>query len=162
MSGTTAFALVDALVSTLQATSGLCAPGGSGVPVFDGPVVTDSGDFTYVIIGGRSLSESDTIESGFSSDIDWEYFPVSGGSRREQITVPCAIISWSGYPDWSVIRTSIKSTLDLVSGALLTPSAVGLNKVIKLVITNLELTQEPSPDAAEARLSFDVEASFLL
>ena len=52
MAGTRAFDLIDYIVTSLQAGTGLCAPGGLTIPVYDGPASTQYDPPVYVIVGG--------------------------------------------------------------------------------------------------------------
>ena len=160
--GTRAFDLYDAVVTTLQGTSGFSGPTGDGIVVFDGPVVTDDEPRHYVTIGSTVLAGDDTEESAFTIQSQWQALPVSINGRQEAITLRCGITRWSGDGTWSNLRADVESTLDMIAAALINVQAVGLSGMVGIVLSNFDLIQFPNPNGNAVTLSFDIEASFLL
>lgn len=160
MTASQVYALIDQTVSVLQGTTGLCAPGGTGVPVFDGPVSSQDYPTTYVVVGNYGLSDEDEIPE-ITVDAQWASLPISAGGREETVQLPCAIVSWSGGSSWADVRAEAESAFDLVAGGLLTLSAwSALPNVISVVLTNVRIVQVPSDLGIGVFHKFDVEARF--
>lgn len=86
MSSSRAPAAVAALLSTLQA-----APALAGVPVFDGPVVTDDyRDALFIGYDGDTHGERESIVT------DQQWAGLGAKKRTETITILCAAVAVSG------------------------------------------------------------------
>ena len=153
MIGTKGFDLLNAVVAALDTAL--------DVDVYDGPVVTGDADANYVIVGGTELADEDTDESAFTSDGEWRTVPIQAGSRGEDITIPCCVVAWSGSGDYSTLRGQINTHLDTIATALLTVTPV-LAGLTYINLTNLSLRQIPDGDGLECRLTFDLDARFLI
>lgn len=160
--GTRAFNFYDAVVDTLQATTGLSQPGGTGIPVYDGPVITDAPPNLYIIIGADDLDSDLPNEVSFTVDSTWRAAPISVKGRSEEIILTGVIIARDGRPNWKSLRTSVDSTFDTVTNALLTVSSFGLSDVVSIVLDAMSLSQTTTENGFEARLTFTFSASFIL
>ena len=162
MTGTKAFDLINVTVAALQATTGLCAPGGTGVPVYDGPVLTDSDLPTCIIIGARGFGDEDA-DNGTGIDAEWASLPIGAGSRHESVTVPCVAVAWSGDMNWSTLRATLRAAFDKVTDKLMTPATWDtLAGVETLVLSNMTLTPEATQDGGVLTLTFTIDATFLV
>lgn len=160
MAASQVYNLIDATVTALRAQSGLCAPGGIGTPVYDGPVASQDYPTTFIVVGNYGLSDEDEIPE-ITIDAQWASLPISAGHREETVQLPCAIVSWSGGSDWSAVRTNVETAYDLVASALLTTTAwAALSGVVSIVLTNARIVQVPSDLGIGVFHKFDVEARF--
>ena len=153
MIGTKGFDLLNAVVLALDTAL--------DIDVFDGPAVTGSGSKHYVIVGATELADEDTDESAFTSDGEWRTVPIQAGHRSEDITIPCAIVAWSGAGTYATLRTQIETTLNSIATALLTASPLVTGQTY-IDITNLSLRQVADDDGLECRLTFDLDTRFLI
>jgi hypothetical protein len=166
--GTRSLEFIDALVSTFRGISGFSAPGGAGVPVYDGPVESGHEPPLLVVVGATSpFGYDDSDDTAATTDAEWVSVPIQAGSRRESVSVRCAVAAWTGNasggaPDWAALRASIDSTLDALAGSLNTPNAIGLAGVISLTLSGGTLSQEFTQDGAMSTFAFNAEGSFLL
>lgn len=159
--GTRAFDLIDYVVTSLRSASGLCAPGGVTIPVYDGPVITNSDPSTYVLIGGYGFGDEVDEIATIDVDASWMSLPIGAGHREERITVPCTVTGWSGGQDWSATRSSVSGAFDKVSDCLMTRGTWdGLSAVVQIVLSNMELTQSATDLGIVVQLKFDIDATF--
>ena len=158
------FDLIDAAVTTLRATSGFCAPGGTGTPVFDGPVVSLDQLNLFVVIGGAGLADDDDADDTAATfDTEWWTVPIGAGSRHETCDVPCAIVATAGDGEWATLRGQVSDAIDAIGGALITRTAWNsVSQVESVTLTNFALKQTTYADAFAVSLAFDLSASFLL
>lgn len=164
MSGTRLFEAIDALVADWRAITGYGAPSESGViAVYDGPSETGSAPATYVVVGGRSpWADEDTDETAGTTDAEWNSLPITSGSQRESLSIPCAVVAESGSAEWSTLRTSVKDILDDLDAALRTASGLGdMSQQIVLTFNNGRLTQSAGPDGVAVAFEFDVNLTIL-
>jgi hypothetical protein len=160
VAGTRAFDLIDYIVTSLQAGTGLCAPGGLTVPVYDGPVSTQYDPNVYVVVGNYGFADEDEIPE-ITVDAQWASLPIGAGHRSETISVPCVVVAWSGGQDWSATRGEVASAFDAVSTVLMTKSTWdGLSDIDQIIMTNVRLTQTPTDLGIQVMMTFDVDATF--
>lgn len=164
-----AFDLLDALPTAWRGLSGYCAPGGTGIEVFDGPNVADIAPDLCVIVGGRTFAaDEDTDPLAATSDADWRSLPVQAGSQTEDVTVPCAVQAWTGsspngYPNWSGMRATVEAVVADLRGSLAAiVTALGSAEVHVLTLTDGRILQEFTPDGVTVTFEFDVSATFNL
>lgn len=169
MASTQAAAVLSALVSTLQATSGLRAPtdpASVGIPVYDGPVPTlDSTPVQqFVAIGW----DGDTATSAVSvtTQQDWHDFGGSPGPARDEMgQVTCCILAApDGIDDTDLpgLRDCAVTTLGLVEAALRANVSLGLPNLLWCHVTANELVQEQNPDGALVYLLFTITYQALI
>lgn len=164
MSGTRLFAAINALVTDWRAITGYGAPSEQGViPIFDGPTETGADPLTYVVVGGRSpWADEDTDETAGTTDAEWNSLPISAGSQRESLSIPCAVVAESGGEDWSVLRGRVSDVLDDLDASLRTASGLsGLSQQIVLTFNNGRLAQSAGPDGVAVAFEFDVNLTIL-
>ncbi len=100
-------AVITALISTLDTAL--------TVPVYDGLESTSAADTDFVLVGDDGAVET-VGEPAATSNQDWSTFEL--GSRAEEGTVTCAVISQSGDDDLAARRTASKTTMAAVEAAL--------------------------------------------
>lgn len=148
-------AVIDYLVTAFTAatTLGAATP---PVAVYDGPVVTRAPEQLLLWVG-LADPDSDGMEVGAESTQEW----VGAGSlhRNEYITIPCAAESWSGGTD---IRTERLAAFAIVAAAedvlRRDPTLGGLVLFVNPGATDLELSQNNTPNGAIARVAFKITA----
>ena len=160
MAGTRAFDLIDYVVSSLQAGTGLCAPGGTTVPVYDGPVSTQYDPPVYVIVGAYGFADEDEVPET-TVDAQWASLPIGAGHRSETVSVPCVVAAWSGGQDWSGTRSQVATAFDAVSTVLMTKATWdGLSNIDQIIMTNVRITQTATDLGIQVMMTFDVDATF--
>jgi hypothetical protein len=98
------FGVVDALVTGLRAETGYSAPGGTGIPVFDGPTPTGDVPQQYIVVGSRG----DDTTAG-SIETDWHAFGARA-DRDETGEVYLYAAAWSGDVDsGSTLRGQVRA-----------------------------------------------------
>jgi len=85
------------------------------VPVYDGLPATSAADTEFVLIGDDGATET-VGEPAATSNQDWSTFEL--GSRAEEGTVTCAVISQSGDDDLAARRTASKALMVSIETAL--------------------------------------------
>lgn len=164
MSATRLFDLIDSAVAALRLTDGLCEPGdlAGGVPVFDGPALTQSDPDDYVIVGARGLGDED-VDNASTVDAEWMSVPIQAGSRTESLTIPCAVVAWGGTSSFSTLRTRMQATLDLVAGTLLDRATYDdVDGVSYICLTDFTVEQVAEDDGNVVRATFTLAARTLL
>ena len=160
MAGTRAFDLIDYVVSSLQAGTGLCAPGGTTIPVYDGPVSTQYDPPVYVIVGAYGFADEDEVPET-TVDAQWASLPIGAGHRSETVSVPCVVAAWSGGQDWSDTRSQVATAFDAVSTVLMTKATWdGLSNIDQIIMTNVRMTQTATDLGIQVMMTFDVDATF--
>ena len=160
MAGTRAFDLIDYVVTSLQAGTGLCAPGGTAVPVYDGPVSTNYDPPVYVIVGAYGFADEDEVPET-TVDAQWASLPIGAGHRSETVSVPCVVAAWSGGQDWSTTRGQVATAFDAVSTVLMTKTTWdGLSNIDQIIMTNVRMTQTATDLGIQVMMTFDVDATF--
>ena len=160
MAGTRAFDLIDYVVTSLQAGTGLCAPGGTTVPVYDGPASTNYDPPVYVIVGAYGFADEDEVPET-TVDAQWASLPIGAGHRSETISVPCVVAAWSGGQDWSATRGQVATAFDAVSTVLMTKTTWdGLSNIDQIIMTNVRMTQTATDLGIQVMMTFDVDATF--
>ena len=160
MAGTRAFDLINYVVSSLQAGTGLCSPGGTTVPVYDGPVSTQYDPPVYVIVGAYGFADEDEVPET-TVDAQWASLPIGAGHRSETVSVPCVVAAWSGGQDWSDTRGQVSTAFDAVSTVLMTKATWdGLSNIDQIIMTNVRMTQTATDLGIQVMMTFDVDATF--
>jgi len=160
VAGTRAFDLIDYVVSSLQAGTGLCAPGGITIPVYDGPVSTQYDPPVYVIVGAYGFADEDEVPET-TVDAQWASLPIGAGHRSETVSVPCVVAAWSGGQDWSGTRGQVSIAFDAVSTVLMTKATWdGLSNIDQIIMTNVRMTQTATDLGIQVMMTFDVDATF--
>ena len=160
MAGTRAFDLIDYVVTSLQAGTGLCAPGGTAVPVYDGPASTNYDPPVYVIVGAYGFADEDEVPET-TVDAQWASLPIGAGHRSETVSVPCVVAAWSGGQDWSDTRGQVAPAFDAVSNVLMTKTTWdGLSNIDQIIMTNVRMTQTATDLGIQVMMTFDVDATF--
>lgn len=153
--------VVDGLVTTLRAASGLGTPGDSSgdVPVYDGPVPTNEPVLTFVAVGWDGNDESDGRAVSFTQD----WHDIGGtASRDEDTEVQCWLACSDGGSDFSTLRSTASTTFGLVSDALRATPALGLTSALWCHITSGEVVQGVSPAGAFVGIQFTVSVRSLI
>lgn len=156
MAGPQFAAVIDGLVTTLRAATGLGAPGdGSGdVPVYDGPVPTNAPVMHFVAVGWDGDDTSDSTAAEWESE--WAGMG-NGGARDETGTVSCVVIAGDGSDDFPAIRTTALATLATIAAALAAAPAVGAAPTVLWTELNTGAMQQGvSASGAFVRLAFTV------
>jgi len=85
------------------------------VPVYDGLPATSAADTEFVLIGDDGATET-VGEPAATSNQDWSTFEL--GSRAEEGTVTCAVISQSGDDDLAARRAASRALMVSIEAAL--------------------------------------------
>lgn len=162
MSGTYLFDVIDGLVATWRTATGMSAPGGDGVPVYDGPGEYGDYETAYVVVGASERDALDGDPTAGTHASEWRTMPVTAGHRDEQVTVPCVIVAQSGDqdggdPQWSALRDDISTVIDALDTALRTRDGVAESIPQRAVtFSDARLSQEFTPDGSVATFTFTV------
>ena len=114
-------AVASALVTTLRAASGMSAPSGTGVPVFDGITPDGRALPDFVVVG---LSDPNGGGPAFSYTADWaSYF--TDRSREESGEIACVAVAQSGDTDTATVRNRVVDLLDACEAALTAAPQLG-------------------------------------
>jgi len=160
MAGTRAFDLIDYVVTSLQAGAGLCAPGGLTIPVYDGPASTQYDPPVYVIVGAYGFADEDEVPET-TVDAQWASLPIGAGHRSETVSVPCAVVAWSGSQVFSTTRGQAEIAFDAVSAVLMTKATWdGLSNIDQIIMTNVRMTQTATDLGIQVMMTFDIDATF--
>lgn len=136
---------LDALVAALRA-----APGLADVMVFDGPVVTDSGQLEAVTVGVGDQEDPTAVEGQNARD------GLAAAPDREQYTIRCAVIVRTGTGDISPARRRAYQLLGEIGGVLAADQRLG-GAVMIAQLGSWTLSQEQAGTGAQATLSFNVD-----
>lgn len=148
-------AVVDYLVTAFTAASTLGAAS-PPVAVYDGPVTTRAPEQLLLWVG-LDDPDSDGMATGAESTQEW--VGQGGIHRNEYITVHCAAESWSGGTGIRAERLAAFAIVAAVEDLLRRDASLGgLVLFVDPGVTDLELSQNNTPDGAIARVAFKVTA----
>lgn len=137
---------LDALVTALRA-----APGLADVTVFDGPVVTASGQQEAVTVGDIGDPEDPTAVEGQNAREGLAPAP-----DREQYTIRCAVIVRVGGGDASAARHRAYQLLGEIGGVLAGDQRLG-GAVMIAQLGSWSLAQGQDGKGALVTLAFNVD-----
>lgn len=137
---------VDALVAAFRA-----APGLSGVKVFDGPVVTASGQMEAVTVGDVGDQEDPTAVEGQNTREG-----LAATRDREQYTIRCAVLVLNGAGDASAARRRAYQLLGEIGEVLAADQRLG-GAVMIAQLGSSTLSQDQDETGATATVAFNVE-----
>jgi hypothetical protein len=112
------FDVMNGLVMVLRSASGLSAPDGNGVPVYDGPVSTHDAPKVYVVVGGDNIGD-EAEDAAITIEHDEISIPrTQPGTREERLSVPIAIWATDGDNDYAAARDLVESVWNAIDNAL--------------------------------------------
>jgi len=144
-------ALIDQLVVIANAAFGASSP----VQVFDGPTVSqdDEGQMLWI---GVNNSKNEEGESASSTQVA-PY--ASGGFRREELTIHCMALAWSGDDDFKTVRDQVFTQMSTFATAWVADASMSsVVLMVRSVGENVTYTQGPNDSGVEAQLAFDITA----
>ncbi len=147
--------ILDALVTTLQAATGLgvLGDGTSDTPVVDGPFVTDDQPRKFLIVGSNGSDD----ETAVSFNQDWANIGYGSNSQRdEELVVDCFLKVWDGSDNYRALRTTAGTVLGYVSDALRALPALSSSAVLWSSIGNGQVLQGVAEDGAEVSVVFQI------
>ena len=158
------FSLIEGALTTFRAMPGYGSPDQNGVvPVFDGAGEVGESPEVWIVIGARTpWAEPDVDDLAGSSDSEVVSLPLSAGSRREAVTIPCAVGAYSGSINFRSLRESIDGCLADMDEQLRSTDALGMSNVVSLTMSVSTFRQAATADGAEAVMEFDLSASFIV
>lgn len=136
---------LDALVAALQA-----APGLAGVAIFDGPVVTASGQLEAVMVGLGDQEDPTAVEGQNTRE------GLAAAPDREQYGIRCAAIVCDPGGDISAARRRAYQLLGVVGGVLAADQRLG-GTVMIAQLGSSTLSQDQDETGALATIAFTVE-----
>lgn len=136
---------LDALVAAFRG-----APGLADVAVFDGPVVTGSGQQEAVTVGIGDQEDPTAIEGQNDRE------GLAATPDREQYGIRCAVIVRKGVGDISAARRRAYQLLGEIGGLLAADPRLG-GTVMRAQLGASNLAQEQDGKGALASLTFTVE-----
>lgn len=136
---------LDALVAAFRA-----APGLAGVEVFDGPVVTDSGQQEAVTVGLGDQEDPTAVEGQNARE------GLAAAPDREQYTIRCAVIVRDGGGNIAPARRRAYELLGEIGGVLAADQRLG-NTVMIAQLGSWSLAQEQDAKGALVTLAFNVD-----
>jgi hypothetical protein len=114
----------------------------------------------YVIVGGYGFADEDEVPET-TVDAQWASLPIGAGHRSETVSVPCAVVAWSGSQVFSTTRGQAEIAFDAVSAVLMTKSTWdGLSNIDQIIMTNVRMTQTATDLGIQVMMTFDVDATF--
>lgn len=145
-------ALIDQLVVIANAAFGAT----SAVQVCDGPSCSqdDTGQQLWIGVANPDNPSSEAA----SADQEWPY--AASVFRREEITVHCMALAWSGDDDFKTIRDQAFAQMAAFAAAIVAdPTLSGAVLMGRSIGANVSYSQGfNSQNAPEAVLAFDVTA----
>lgn len=156
MATTRADAVIDGIVATLRAYSGLSAPGGTGVWVYDGPEVVVAAEIPqeYVAVGWDGDIEGD----GQAVDVDQDWHDMGPGANRDESgKVTCILEARplsTDDADFSALRTRAVTILGYVEAAVRADPDVGVTELIQIALSVGSLYQGVDRQGAFVRIPF--------
>ncbi|MFI0897068.1 hypothetical protein [Streptomyces sp. NPDC020983] len=136
---------LDALVAALRA-----APGLADVTVFDGPVVTASGQVEAITVGAGDEEDPTAVEGQNARE------GLAPMPDREQYTIRCAALVLNGAGNMPAARRRVYQLLGEVGGVLAADQRLG-GVVMMARLGTSTLTQVQDETGAAATVAFAVE-----
>lgn len=146
--------VIDGVLSTLKADANLTT-----VTISDGLPVTEDRYLDIILIGNSGDGE-DTR----AGNITQEYHDLAGinSTRDETIQIFCAIISQTGNVDVATTRSRAFDLLGHISNALRNNYNLNAAGVLRVELTDIEVTVEQFADGTAVRLPFTITATTLI
>lgn len=146
--------VIDGVLATLNADSNL-----TGVSISDGLPISEDRYLDLILIGNSGDGEDTRAGS-----ISQEYHDLAGidSTRDETIQIFCAVISQTGNVDVATTRTRAFQLLGYVSDALRNNFTLGAAGVLRVEMTDIEVTVEQFADGTAVRLPFTITATTLI
>ncbi|MFI0718919.1 hypothetical protein [Streptomyces sp. NPDC021224] len=136
---------LDALVAVFRS-----APGLAGVTVFDGPVVTGSGQMEAVTVGVGDEEDPTAVEAQNARE------GLAPSPDREQYTIRCAVLVLNATGDMGAARRRAYQMLGEIGGVLAADQRLG-GAVMTARLGSSTLVQAQDETGAAATVTFSVE-----
>lgn len=143
-------AFVEKLVSVFDAAL--------SVDVYDGPPITDADKQAFVAVGWDGVDADGGEAATFDQDLRY----VGSTIKREQASVTCVAVSWSGGISWSAERALVfgyVSTCEQALRAAITSHDTDLEGYEIYEVLTGSLAYERTDDSVAARVPFTVSYS---
>lgn len=141
---------IDALVSRLQAASGL-----SDATVFDGPKLSGAAPQRMVFVGYDGSGDPD---SGFTvGTADQQWRGIGAKARRETPSIVCACVVNAGDRSVKSARDAVFELFGEVEGEIVAEPSLGLPPPSIAVISSVVHTMVPTQRGLQSRITFQID-----